>query len=211
VAEERDPVLERVVRELSALPPANPDATARIVAMAMERSGGAPRPIAAAMPTPARAPVRGRRFSIAAVGSLAAAAAVAGFVLRGFVPQRAHAVDVAQSPAPAPATATTASTGAARLASLDADGSAPLQFVLRAPNAHRVSLVGDFNGGDVARSPMRDATASGVWTVTVPLKPGRHVYAFLVDDSTWTLDPRAPRTTDPDFGVAGSVVIVGVR
>ena len=41
------------------------------------------------------------------------------------------------------------------------------------------------------------------------LAPGRHVYAFLVNDSLVTLDPRAPRAEDPDLGTSGSVVLVG--
>lgn len=203
MAEERDPVLERVVRELAPLPPANPEAVARIVAMAVGR-GTEPRVLA-----PRADETRVRRFSVAAVGSLAAAAAIVGFVLRGLLPSSGATPPVAATVgAPAPQVAP----GVAHLAARGSDAEAvrPVQFVLHAPGAGRVSLVGDFNGWDVGRSPMRDATASGVWTVTVPVRPGRHVYAFLVDGTKWTLDPRAPRTTDPDFGVKGSVMIVGV-
>jgi hypothetical protein len=31
----------------------------------------------------------------------------------------------------------------------------------------------------------------------------------MVDDTLMQIDPTAPETTDPDFGVKGSVVIVG--
>jgi hypothetical protein len=37
------------------------------------------------------------------------------------------------------------------------------------------------------------------------------VYAFLVDDTVWTLDPRAPKTKDADYGAEQSVLIVGMR
>jgi hypothetical protein len=39
--------------------------------------------------------------------------------------------------------------------------------------------------------------------------PGRHVYAFMVDDSLLVLDPRAPKSRDPDLGAEGSIRIVG--
>jgi hypothetical protein len=42
----------------------------------------------------------------------------------------------------------------------------------------------------------------------VPIQRGRHIYAFLVD-SVWTVDKRAPVASDPDFGVTGSVILVG--
>jgi 1,4-alpha-glucan branching enzyme len=74
--------------------------------------------------------------------------------------------------------------------------------------AKRVMLVGDFNSWDERALPLEREHGSSLWSVTVPLLPGRHVYAFLVD-SVWTTDPRAPKTQDPDFGVTGSVVIVG--
>ena len=81
--------------------------------------------------------------------------------------------------------------------------------MLRAPSAHRVSVVGDFNGWDThANTLMRDP-ASGLWSATVALRPGRHVYAFIVDDSIWMRDPRMPQSRDADFGRPGSVLLVG--
>jgi 1,4-alpha-glucan branching enzyme len=82
------------------------------------------------------------------------------------------------------------------------------QFVLEAPVARTVSVVGSFNDWDPQATPLVKAQEDGVWSVTVPLLPGRHRYAFMVDDSVWTLDPRALRAPDPDFGVESSVVMV---
>ena len=48
-----------------------------------------------------------------------------------------------------------------------------------------------------------------MWSVVLPVVPGRHLYAFIVDDSALTLDPRAPRAKDPSLGVESSVVMVG--
>jgi 1,4-alpha-glucan branching enzyme len=85
----------------------------------------------------------------------------------------------------------------------------PTQFVLNAPRASRVALVGDFNAWDARVTHLARAAANGIWTVTVPLSAGRHTYAFMVDDTVWTLDPRAAKTQDLDFGTASSVVLVG--
>lgn len=82
------------------------------------------------------------------------------------------------------------------------------QFVLLAPQARSVSLVGDFNDWEPARTPMQ-AAPHGVWTVVLPLTPGRYRYAFLLNGSEWLADPAAPRAVDDEFGGPSSVVTVG--
>jgi hypothetical protein len=89
----------------------------------------------------------------------------------------------------------------------DNSGSNAFQFVLVAPQASSVALVGDFNDWDPARSPMR--TAQGVWATTVPLAPGRYRYAFLVNGVEWRADPGAPDAHDDEFGTPSSVITVG--
>ncbi len=84
----------------------------------------------------------------------------------------------------------------------------PVQFVVVAPGAESVSLVGDFNDWDARLTPMRAGRDGGLWTVTIPLPPGRHRYAFLVNGARWLADPSAPRAPD-DFGTPSSVVTVG--
>jgi len=84
-----------------------------------------------------------------------------------------------------------------------------LQFVLVAPQAASVSLVGDFNDWDPARSPMQ--TAHGIWATVVRLAPGRYRYAFLVNGVEWRADPGAPAAKDDEFGTPSSVVTVGGR
>ena len=83
-----------------------------------------------------------------------------------------------------------------------------MQFVVVAHGASSVALVGDFNDWDATTTPMRPANGGGLWSVTVPLAPGRHRYAFLVNGSRWLADPAAPRVQD-DFGTPSSVVTVG--
>ena len=84
-----------------------------------------------------------------------------------------------------------------------------VKFVISLPRAQQVSLVGDFNDWDVAKTPMARSAYGGLWTVTVPLSAGRHVYAFVVDGSSWIADPSAPFAPDDGFGHANSVKIVG--
>jgi hypothetical protein len=81
-----------------------------------------------------------------------------------------------------------------------------VRFVFVAPYATRVSLVGDFNGWNASTMPMRRSADGRAWLLEVPLPPGRHVYAFVVDGDV-TADPAAPRAGD-DFGVPSSVVLV---
>jgi 1,4-alpha-glucan branching enzyme len=48
------------------------------------------------------------------------------------------------------------------------DGVAGTSFAVWAPSAQRVSVVGDFNGWDGRRHPMRALGSSGVWEIFVP-------------------------------------------
>ncbi|MGH7560523.1 MAG: isoamylase early set domain-containing protein [Gemmatimonadales bacterium] len=82
------------------------------------------------------------------------------------------------------------------------------QFVLVAPEASAVHLVGDFNDWSTAATPLVRAEGDGMWHVTVPLVPGRYRYAFVVDGRLWRPDPEAPALED-EFGRANSVVTVG--
>ncbi|HET7025449.1 MAG TPA: isoamylase early set domain-containing protein [Gemmatimonadales bacterium] len=84
-----------------------------------------------------------------------------------------------------------------------------IQFVLRAPAARSVTIVGDFNNWDPSATPLATAAGSGgIWSVVVPLHTGRHEYAFVVDGRAWVSDPIAPRSTDQDFGAPNSVVTI---
>jgi hypothetical protein len=84
-----------------------------------------------------------------------------------------------------------------------------VKFVFVAPRASQVSVVGDFNGWNASTTPMVRIANDSVWTVTLPLTTGRHVYSFVVDGSSWNADPAAPLAPDDGFGHANSVRIVG--
>jgi hypothetical protein len=101
--------------------------------------------------------------------------------------------------------------GARLVARAQQDTVQVVHFVLVAPKATRVALVGEFNGWDATATPMRPVRAGGVWSVALPLPPGRHVYAFVVDGSTWMPDPEAPLAPEDGFGKRNSVVVVGSR
>ena len=83
-----------------------------------------------------------------------------------------------------------------------------VKFVLIAPQAAQVALVGDFNGWNTTATPMSSRDADGQWTVFVALQPGRHVYSFLVDGSHFVADPSAPIAPDDGFGHRNSIVLV---
>src|SRR5687767_5221181 len=82
------------------------------------------------------------------------------------------------------------------------------QFVLVAPDAKTVALVGDFNDWNLSATQLVRQAGDGVWWVTVTLPPGRYRYAFVVDGTSWRSDPNAPASED-EFGRPNSVVTVG--
>jgi hypothetical protein len=193
---ERDPVVRRAIDELQKLPQADAAAIRRVVAAA-----------AVARITPADdEPMLGaprRSFRFRTVAGVAAAAAFAGFALSSL--WRDHG-------RPAPDQSAESSVVSPGLpVAYSAAEAVPInhQFVFTSRKAHRVSLVGDFNKWDPARARMTRETNNGLWSITLPVVPGRHIYGFMIDDSLFALDPHAPRAHDADLGADGSVVIVG--
>jgi 1,4-alpha-glucan branching enzyme len=60
------------------------------------------------------------------------------------------------------------------------DGVDGVRFATWAPNAERVSVVGDFNQWDGRLNPMRSRGSSGVWELFIPdIRPGTH-YKFEI-------------------------------
>ena len=192
-----DPMLDRAIDELRRLPPMDPAAIRKIVNAAAEaRVSAADEPVVVAN-------VRGRSMRIWSAVGLAAAAAIAGFVVRG-----QFANGPVQTAAVGPAMTETETL---RTVVSSASEMRPIlqQFVFENASAHRVSVVGDFNKWNAAAGPMARSAGDATWSVIIPVVPGRHIYGFMVDDSVFTLDPRAAKVTDADLGTEGSVVIVG--
>ncbi len=83
-----------------------------------------------------------------------------------------------------------------------------VRFDLTLPRSARaVALVGDFNGWDANATPMVRRPTDGAWSAQVPLSPGRHVYAFVIDGTRWLVDPMAPQVPDEGYGPANAVVV----
>jgi hypothetical protein len=179
-----DPLIGRIASELRRPVPARPDFEARVMAA-----------VRAAPPAlPARAWLwlrEPRTLALSPLGGLAFAAGlvlVAAVAWNGFRSGReAYARRAAAEPA-----ATVPSV---------------VSFVLVAPEARSVAVAGDFDGWDRSRLMMR-REASGLWTLSVPLAPGRYRYAFVVDGRQFVADPTAPPAVDDDFGQPTSVVTV---
>jgi 1,4-alpha-glucan branching enzyme len=80
------------------------------------------------------------------------------------------------------------------------DGVPGVSFAVWAPNAQRVSVVGDFNNWDGRCHPMRQLGASGVWELFVPdLREGT-IYQYEIKNSAGALGLK----TDP-FGACFEV------
>jgi hypothetical protein len=195
-------MLQRAIDELRQLPPLDRDAVRKVVGAA-----------AAARLSPADEPVfveraaRGRSIRMWSAIGMAAAAAVVGFVVRG----QWRTSDARTPAAASVAAAPTAPTATFQTAASSEIESKPIlqQFVFDNARARRVSVVGDFNTWNPTSAVMTRSSNVGLWSVIIPISPGRHIYGFMVDDSVFTLDPRAPKVRDADLGTEGSVVIVG--
>ncbi len=83
-----------------------------------------------------------------------------------------------------------------------------VRLVILQPGAKSVQVAGDFNGWNPARTPLQ-ALAGGAWTVTLPLKPGRYEYMYVVDGQQWVVDPLATEQTDDGFGSQNAVLEIG--
>jgi len=76
------------------------------------------------------------------------------------------------------------------------DGVDGTHFAVWAPNARRVSVVGDFNGWDGRRNPMRQRGQTGVWEIFMPGLSDGEAYKYELLDAGYTL---LPQKADP-FG-----------
>lgn len=83
----------------------------------------------------------------------------------------------------------------------------PVQFVFVAKDARQVTIAGDFNDWNPTATPLHRAGVNGVWSIVLPLAPGRHLYSFVVDGRRWVPDAEAPRAPETEFGES-SVVLV---
>lgn len=81
-----------------------------------------------------------------------------------------------------------------------------VNFYCVAPDAQCVRLVGDFNGWDLAATPMR-RMPDGRWLASLELHHGYHQYLFLVDGIP-QLDPNATGVARDDNNQRVSLLAV---
>ena len=198
--DEADETIIRITAALRPLPEVDETQKARVlVAVAAERERMRHRHIRV---------VRTRRLA-GGVAFVSAAGLVAAVWLR--TPRRGSEAAARAQAVPAPTASITDSAPAGARLTADAEnaGLRSVQVMLRAPAAQHVSVVGDFNAWDTHADAMTRDPVTGLWSHTLALRPGRHVYAFVVDDSVWMRDPRSPEAADADFGRPGSILLVG--
>jgi len=187
----RDDQLKDIARELRAPVPVSESFDARVMdaVRAMPRHGRFG--LWSRLTTPRR-----RTFTVTPLTAGLIAAGIGVFALLG----AAHAyTDVNRAAEPI----------VAALAPKKAEAPQRVQFVLVAPDAKKVAVVGDFNGWDASHASYQaQHRGGGVWSVTAPVPVGHHRYSFVVDDSVWVTDPMAPRVADNDYGVANSAIVV---
>ncbi len=82
-----------------------------------------------------------------------------------------------------------------------------VDLVLNQPNARAVSVAGTFNNWDQSKTPMQKEGTGSAWRVSLPLRPGRYEYRFVVDGQ-WISDPNAKESTRNDYGSTNSVLVV---
>lgn len=144
------------------------------------------------------APTRaGRWTQLAFVGATASACLLVGFFLGDRLPRDRSPEPVALTRAAAPAVKT------ATAEASDQDG---VLFILPAPNARVVSLVGSFSEWEPV--PLTDNDGDGIWTAQIPLSPGRYEYAFIIDGRWFGQDPSADDYVK-SFGEYSSVRYIG--
>lgn len=81
-----------------------------------------------------------------------------------------------------------------------------VRFELEAPDASSVTVAGTFSDWQ-PRYELAETTP-GRWTALIPLRPGVHEYAFLVDGERWIADPHAPAVRDGFGGVNSRIGLV---
>jgi len=84
---------------------------------------------------------------------------------------------------------------------LTVDGVAGVRFAVWAPNARRVSVVGNFNSWDGRRHPMRQRHPGGVWELFIPRLGAEELYKYELLGTQGVLplraDPLALQTEQP--------------
>lgn len=132
-------------------------------------------------------------------GAMAAAcmAVVAVAGLLQVMPERVEEMPVAEAPAQTIA------------AQVHQESKVFVRLVLLQPGAQTVAVAGDFNGWNPGQTKL-ERSEGGMWTATIPLKPGRYQYMFVIDGKQWIADPLASEASGDGFGSENAVLDVSI-
>ncbi|MBA3012505.1 MAG: glycogen-binding domain-containing protein [Proteobacteria bacterium] len=81
-----------------------------------------------------------------------------------------------------------------------------VEFLLYAPHASEVLLMGDFNNWKGEKHPMKKKSM-GAWEKTLMLNPGNYEYKYIVDGH-WQEDPANRPTRMNAFGTYNNLLTV---
>ena len=139
---------------------------------------------------------------VSPIGALAAAAALVGVVALGaWRLSSVEQVQLASNPFADSNVVPVANTGEAPLVLH--------QFIYYQKGLKSISLVGQFNDWDADSTSLTEVSP-GVWTVTLPLRPGVYEYQFMLNGTQRVTDPTMPQVSN-DFGSPNSVVTVSPK
>ena len=82
-----------------------------------------------------------------------------------------------------------------------------VDFELEDDEATKVSLVGNFNNWNKNTNPMKKE--DGIWKCSLKLKPGKHEYQFVVNDTDWIVDPKSENNVNNKYEGKNSIIEVG--
>ena len=86
-------------------------------------------------------------------------------------------------------------------------GEISVRFVLTAPEAETVSLVGDFSDWNTTQFILQDPEDDGTWEISIKLIKGKiYTYNFLVDGEKWIVDPKSLINIKDGFGGESSLI-----
>ena len=83
------------------------------------------------------------------------------------------------------------------------------RFVIYNASAHQVELAGSFTGWK--RKPLNPIRNSGYWEIYLPVPPGEHRFAYILDGDRQIADPTIPASENDDFGGRNSILNVEGR
>lgn len=88
------------------------------------------------------------------------------------------------------------------------DGMVKVTFQLPADAARQsVAIVGDFNGWDAQKDPMKLNKKNRTWSKTLQLEAGReYQFRYFIDGSQWQNEEQATRQVPNPYGTTNAVI-----